>query len=133
MNTSGYKRLVISASDDLLKKEYVDYTILEGIILHSLAFQNSSSAFESISKLKYELETKGQSYYGNEHVGLEINLDFCKPIDNLGSEDGLDGPLSWNIATPAHLQKIPTAEIFQLFDDWLKFLKAVEENPPQII
>lgn len=58
--------------------------------------------------------------------------DYCRPIDNLGSEDGIESRLSWNITRPEHLHKIPTKEFFKLFDDWPEFLKVIDETPPRV-
>lgn len=130
-NTQGHKTLVISASNALLSKEYIDYSLLVGFFLHTKSLQEFLIASNFIERLKQELNEKNEAYYGNEIVGLEIKHDFCRPIDNLGTDDGRDGPLNWNIATPEKLQYIPTVEIFQLFDDWLAFLKEVESNSPK--
>lgn len=128
---SGLKRPIIRASNQVLIKNFVDYSILEGFILHTNAMQELLSVDKFIKYLKQELNEKNEAYYGNEIVGLEIKHDFCRPIDNLGTDDGRDGPLNWNIATPEKLQYIPTVEIFQLFDDWLAFLKEIESNSPK--
>lgn len=91
------------------------------------------SAAKIVTKLQQDLKDNGSTFYGNEFVGLEIEPTFSRPIDNIGSDDGLETPLNWNIATPEHLQLIPTEEIFQLLDDWVAFLKVIEDNPPRFL
>lgn len=85
-----------------------------------------------ISRLKQELLNKGETYYGNENIGMEFKNDFCRPIDHLTPTDSQHGDsINWNHTTPIELQYIPTKEIFQLFDDWLEFLKEIKSNSPQ--
>lgn len=130
-SNEGFRRPIIRASNWVLSKEYVDYTLLEEIFLHSRVLKDVESTKLEIERIRTQLEQSGSAYHGNEHVGLEIKTDFSRPFDNLGTDDGIEGPLNWNIATPEHLQYIPTREILQLFDDWLDFLKTVEDNPPK--
>ncbi|HRI02058.1 MAG TPA: hypothetical protein PK006_13485 [Saprospiraceae bacterium] len=133
LSNEGNLRSCVSATHDVLKNTYVDYSILGDFIILTLDMQDYSKAKILITRLKQELSQKGNTYYGNEHVGLKIEKSFCRPIDNLGTEDGIDGPLSWNIITPPELQYIPTEEVFNLFNDWLKFLKEVELNAPKFV
>lgn len=127
----GQLNLEISASDEFLRNAYVDFSIIAGFILHTNEFYNAIEAAGLIARLKGELAMNGKTYFGNEIVGLEIGNDFCRPKDNLGTDDGKEGPLNRNLATPEELQYIPTEEIFQLFEEWLAFLREVESYPPR--
>lgn len=129
---NGISKPIIRASNDMLKKEFVDFSILEGIFHPNKKFHQSKLFEQFIRSVKDDLKNDGNSYVGNEIVGLKINRDYSKPIDHLGSNEGLEAPLSWNISTPEHLQQIPTQEILCLFDDWLDFLKVIEENPLRV-
>jgi len=130
---TGLKKPVIRASELVLRKEYVDYSILESFFLDNET-QKYNSANLLFSTIKLNVSKDKKAYFGSElGSGIEFKPDFCKLIDTLGTDDGIDGPLNWNIKTPEHLQFIPTIEIFQLFDDWLDFLKAVEYNAPKFV
>ncbi len=129
----GFPTIGIFASPKILQKEYVDYEILVVFILNTHSLMQFETASKFVSKLRQDLKVNGSTFYSNEAVGLEINPTYCRPIDNFGSEDGIEEPLTWNIATPKHLQLIPTEEIFQLLDDWVTFLKVIEDNPPRFL
>lgn len=129
---NGISKPIIRASNQVLKNQYVDYSILEGIILHSKKLNNYNLGFGYVKELKSNLKKNGISCIYNEVAELEIRKEFSRPIDNLGSIDGIGAPLSWNIATPECLQYIPTIEIFQLLDDWVRFLKVIADSPPRI-
>jgi hypothetical protein len=130
-NSEGRKRLTVSATDDILRKEYVDYSILERFFIFKET-QEYDRAKLLFSTIKLNLTKDKVEYCGFEYgVGIEFKPDFCKIVDTMGTDHGIDAPLYWNITTPIHLQYIPTSEILQLFDDWLEFLKEVESNPPR--
>ncbi len=129
---SGIPKPIIRPSIDFIQQnKYVDFNIIESVFISGIRY-SYSDWLNKLDKIKNDLSHEGQSYIGNETAGLEIKIDFCRPIDNLGDEIGIEAPLSWNLAIPLEFQYIPTLEIIQLFDDWCEFLSVIENRPPSV-
>ena len=132
LSNLGNLRVSVNATQEILKLRYVNYNILGDFIVLTPSMHQISKAELLINRIKQELTDKGETYYGNENIGLEIKYDFSRPIDHLTPvEKRGEQSINWNIITPLELQYIPTQEIFKLFDDWLDFLKEVELNSPK--
>ncbi len=134
LSDEGNLSACVSATHNILRTKYVNYNILGDFIILTPSMHDYSKAELLISRLKQELSNKGETYYGNENIGLECKNDFCRPIDHLTPTDLKDGAsINWNIITPIELQYIPTQEIFKLFEDWLEFLKEIKLNSPKFL
>ncbi len=81
---------------------------------------------ESTTKVLIEIKinlNQGKGYHlGGEISGIDIGPKLTRAIDNLGSKDGIEAPISWNISTPIEYQSVPTSEIIEIIEGWIKFL-----------
>lgn len=131
-SNSGISKPIIRSDVNFAFESYVDYSILESVILHTKLLNKYSTGLELLTQLEERLRNNELCGISNEIASIEMNSDFSKPIDNLGSIDGIDSPISWNIITDDKYQKIPTSKVLSLIKDWLEFIRIIEEKPPTI-
>jgi hypothetical protein len=121
----GISKAIVYPSNEFIKTyEYVDYTIIGNIFMYKANLNKIENVESVIDNIESVIAKNKLSYVVfSEMISLEINAEYTRPIDNIGTKDGQEGPLSWNTSTPENLQFVPTPEILNLFIDWKNFLK----------
>ena len=119
----GLCKAKIYASNEFLQtNKYVDYSIFGDCFSHLKKMKTVESSTEVLKDIRLKLK-QGKGYHlGGEVSGIDIGLKLTRAIDNLGSTDGIEAPISWNIATPIEYQSVPTSEILEIIERWIKFL-----------
>lgn len=126
-STTGICKANIYASDHFLQtKKYVDFSILGDCFSHLKKMKTIESSSQILSEIKSNLKDGKGYYLGGEVSGIDIGVKTTRAIDNLGSKDGIEAPISWNIKTPSELQSVPTLEILEIIENWIKFLEEQE-------
>lgn len=122
-STDGICKANIYASNEFLQtNRYVDYSIFGDSFSHLKKMKKIESATQVLNEIKLNLK-QGKGYYlGGEISGIDIGPELTRAIDNLGSQDGIEAPISWNISTPIEHQSVPTSEIIEIIEGWIKFL-----------
>ena len=127
---TGISKPVVRADSNFKFNSYVDFSILESVILHTKQLNKYSTALELLTEINVKLLENKPCGITNEIASLEMSFEYSRPIDNLGSSDGIDSPLSWNIITDLKYQYIPTSKVLNLLTNWIKFLKIIDDSPP---
>lgn len=119
----GVCRVKVSASHEFLQNNpYVDYSIFGDWFVLTNKMRNCESAIKVFQDIKKALKNNDSYYLGNENSGIEIDIEKTTAYDNLGSEDGMEAPICWNIKTPKKYQSIPTEEMLRIIETWIIFL-----------
>jgi len=127
-STSGICKAKICASDYFLQTNaYVDFSIFGDCFSVLRKLKTVKSSNQVLFEIKTNLNIGKDYYLGDEVSGLAIGANVTQAIDNLGSEDGIESQISWNIKTPKEFQTVPTSEILIILEDWIKFLREQEK------
>ena len=85
--------------------------------------RKSESAKEILNEIIAKLSQNESYYLGNEISGIKIEKERTFAYDNLGTKDGKEGPICWNIKTLKEHQSIPTIEMLDIMKSWIQFLE----------
>lgn len=122
-STDGICKAKINASNEFLQtNKYVDYSIFGDCFSQLKKMKTVESSTQVLEEIRLNL-MQGKGYHlGGEVSGIDIGTKLTRAIDNLGSKDGIEAPISWNISTPIENQSVPTSEIIEIIEAWIKFL-----------
>lgn len=110
----------------------VVYDILNSFFYDRKELRKVDTSIQYIHGIRKELEEKGEVVIVTDMVLLKINKEYVEILDMLCDPTGKEAPMCWEILTPEPFRRIPTKELFQMLEDWVEFLRALERGGPRL-